>query len=118
MPDTCVFFPKDTRGHKFFQNGPATRACTLGMRLWATLKAGSQLIKDTRGTGLSSLLEVWGGTNTLDLWGVQSTRAVRRFSDRQALCTIDVGGAVAYFLQAVTWINLIVVHCEESMVGK
>ncbi|CAJ1364459.1 unnamed protein product [Effrenium voratum] len=33
----------------------------------------------------------------------------------EALCTIDVGGAVAYFLQAVTWINLIVVHCEDFL---
>ena len=31
----------------------------------------------------------------------------------QALCTVDIGGAVAYISQVVTFINLIVVHCQD-----
>ena len=30
-----------------------------------------------------------------------------------ALCTIDIAGAVAYVSQVVTFINLIVVHCQD-----
>lgn len=33
----------------------------------------------------------------------------------QALCTIDIGGAVAYISQVVTFINLIVVHCQDLL---
>ena len=32
----------------------------------------------------------------------------------EALCTVDIGGAVAYIGQVVTFINLIVVHCQDS----
>ena len=31
----------------------------------------------------------------------------------EALCTVDIGGAVAYIGQVVTFINLIVVHCQD-----
>ncbi|CAJ1441302.1 unnamed protein product [Effrenium voratum] len=31
----------------------------------------------------------------------------------EALCTVDIGGAVAYVGQVVTFINLIVVHCQD-----
>eukprot|EP00438_Fugacium_kawagutii_P027439 Skav208090 [mRNA] locus=scaffold1681:95116:96843:- [translate_table: standard] len=30
----------------------------------------------------------------------------------QSLCTVDIGGAVAYIGQVVTFINLIIVHCQ------
>ena len=33
----------------------------------------------------------------------------------QALCTVDIGGAVAYIGQVVTFINLIVVHCQDFL---
>ena len=32
----------------------------------------------------------------------------------QALCTVDIGGAVAYMSQVVTFVNLIVVHCQDQ----
>jgi len=32
-----------------------------------------------------------------------------------ALCTVDVGGAVAYMSQVVTFINLIVIHCQDFL---
>eukprot|EP00913_Durusdinium_trenchii_P030332 g28413.t1 len=31
-----------------------------------------------------------------------------------ALCTVDIAGAVAYISQVVTFINLIVVHCQDT----
>ena len=31
----------------------------------------------------------------------------------ESLCTVDIGGAVAYIGQVVTFINLIVVHCQD-----
>ena len=31
----------------------------------------------------------------------------------QALCTVDIGGAVAYIGEVVTFINLIVLHCQD-----
>ena len=31
----------------------------------------------------------------------------------ETLCTIDIGGAVAYIGEVVTFINLIVVHCKD-----
>ncbi|CAJ1418634.1 unnamed protein product [Effrenium voratum] len=33
----------------------------------------------------------------------------------EALCTLDIGGAVAYIGQVVTFINLIVVHCQDLL---
>ncbi|CAE7417095.1 yvaG [Symbiodinium sp. CCMP2592] len=33
----------------------------------------------------------------------------------EALCTVDIGGAVAYISQVVTFINLIVVHCQDFL---
>ncbi|CAJ1393002.1 unnamed protein product [Effrenium voratum] len=33
----------------------------------------------------------------------------------EALCTVDIGGAVAYIGQVVTFINLIVVHCQDLL---
>ncbi|CAE7282296.1 unnamed protein product [Symbiodinium natans] len=32
-----------------------------------------------------------------------------------ALCTVDIGGAIAYMSQVVTFINLIVVHCQDFL---
>eukprot|EP00438_Fugacium_kawagutii_P002891 Skav214399 [mRNA] locus=scaffold2495:56279:63358:+ [translate_table: standard] len=32
----------------------------------------------------------------------------------QSLCTVDIGGAVAYIGQVVTFINLIIVHCQDD----
>ena len=32
-----------------------------------------------------------------------------------ALCTVDIGGAIAYMSQVVTFINLIVVHCQDLL---
>ena len=32
---------------------------------------------------------------------------------QESLCTVDIGGAVAYIGQVVTFINLIVVHCQD-----
>ena len=32
-----------------------------------------------------------------------------------ALCTVDIGGAIAYMSQVVTLINLIVVHCQDFL---
>ena len=32
-----------------------------------------------------------------------------------ALCTVDIGGAIAYMSQVVTFINLIVVHCKDFL---
>ena len=32
-----------------------------------------------------------------------------------ALCVVDIGGAVAYISQVVTFINLIVVHCQDFL---
>ena len=36
----------------------------------------------------------------------------------EALCTVDIGGAVAYIGQVVTFINLIVVHCQDQLGGR
>ena len=33
----------------------------------------------------------------------------------EALCTVDIGGAVAYIGQVVTFINLIVLHCKDRL---
>ena len=33
----------------------------------------------------------------------------------QALCTVDIGGAVAYIGEVVTFINLIVLHCQDFL---
>jgi len=33
----------------------------------------------------------------------------------EALCTVDIGGAVAYIGQVVTFINLIVLHCQDRL---
>lgn len=33
----------------------------------------------------------------------------------EALCTVDIGGAVAYMSQVVTFVNLIVVHCQDLL---
>ncbi|CAK9000861.1 Uncharacterized protein SCF082_LOCUS6683 [Durusdinium trenchii] len=33
----------------------------------------------------------------------------------EAWCTVDIGGAVAYISQVVTFINFIVVHCEDFL---
>mmetsp|Transcript_23053 Transcript_23053/g.47436 ORF Transcript_23053/g.47436 Transcript_23053/m.47436 type:complete len:491 (+) Transcript_23053:62-1534(+) len=33
----------------------------------------------------------------------------------EALCTVDIGGAVTYISQVVTFINLIVVHCNDFL---
>mmetsp|Transcript_23064 Transcript_23064/g.43358 ORF Transcript_23064/g.43358 Transcript_23064/m.43358 type:complete len:325 (+) Transcript_23064:3-977(+) len=33
----------------------------------------------------------------------------------EALCTVDIGGAVTYMSQAVTFINLLVVHCSDFL---
>ncbi|CAE7614049.1 unnamed protein product [Symbiodinium natans] len=33
----------------------------------------------------------------------------------EALCTVDIGGAVAYIGQVVTFLNLIVVHCSDFL---
>mmetsp|Transcript_3026 Transcript_3026/g.3425 ORF Transcript_3026/g.3425 Transcript_3026/m.3425 type:complete len:187 (-) Transcript_3026:336-896(-) len=33
----------------------------------------------------------------------------------QSLCTVDIGGAVAYIGQVVTFINLIIVHCQDFL---
>mmetsp|Transcript_13163 Transcript_13163/g.31404 ORF Transcript_13163/g.31404 Transcript_13163/m.31404 type:complete len:500 (+) Transcript_13163:98-1597(+) len=32
-----------------------------------------------------------------------------------ALCTVDIGGAIAYMSQVVTFINLIVIHCQDFL---
>ena len=32
-----------------------------------------------------------------------------------AVCTVDIGGAIAYMSQVVTFINLIVVHCQDFL---
>ena len=32
---------------------------------------------------------------------------------QESLCTVDIGGAVAYIGQVVTFINLIVLHCQD-----
>ena len=32
-----------------------------------------------------------------------------------ALCTVDIGGAIAYMSQVVTFINLIVVYCQDFL---
>ena len=32
-----------------------------------------------------------------------------------AACTVDIGGAIAYMSQVVTFINLIVVHCQDFL---
>ncbi|CAE7560705.1 yvaG [Symbiodinium natans] len=34
---------------------------------------------------------------------------------REALCTVDIGNAVAYFLQVVTFIQFSIVNCEDIM---
>ena len=34
---------------------------------------------------------------------------------QESLCTVDIGGAVAYIGQVVTFINLIVLHCQDWM---
>ena len=33
---------------------------------------------------------------------------------QESLCTVDIGGAVAYIGQVVTFINLIVLHCQDQ----
>ena len=33
---------------------------------------------------------------------------------REALCTVDIGNAVAYFLQVVTFIQFSIVNCEAG----
>ena len=33
----------------------------------------------------------------------------------ESLCTVDIGGAVAYIGQVVTFINLIVLHCQDRL---
>ncbi|CAL1134549.1 unnamed protein product [Cladocopium goreaui] len=34
---------------------------------------------------------------------------------QESLCTVDIGGAVAYIGQVVTFINLIVLHCQDFL---